>query len=362
MKRRIVAALLTVSMMACIMCAGCGGDTSSDSNNPSDETEKLSEDSQSNKSMSDDTASSSGETFGLDVDAKYLNGEGLTYGLILTTLDNPVYVAMKDEIERICEETGMELVMQTAGDAAAKVTAIESCVEAGCDMIVYMADAATEGDDAVAAAKEKGVTVGSVGARVNGTDRGFGPDNYNLGYMKGTVCGEWITETFGEEEEVEVGLLTYTPAEFVLEQDKGMRKGLADAAPNAVIVAEDNVYTPPTGMESTENFLQASPDIKAIMGFCDSCAMGAYQAFQMNGIDDDQHAVFGSDGIDEALAAIAEGGSYRATIYNSGGADMGFKMATQLLMIHNGYEFDDEGMEYWPNIVVDQENIDEYRK
>lgn len=295
-----------------------------------------------------------------DVDEKYLNGEGLTFGMIFTTLDNPVYVQQKEEMERVCEETGMEFVVQTAADAAAKVTAIESLTEAGCDIICYLADSTTEGDDAVAAASAKGVTVGSVGAQVTGTARAFGPDNYNLGVLKGKVAGEWIQEHYGEEDEVQVGLLTYTPAEFVLEQDNGMRDGLAEAAPNAKIVAEDNVYTPPTGMEATENFLQAYPDIKVVMGFCDSCAMGAYQAFQMNDIDDEDHAVFGSDGIDEALAAIAEGGSYVETVSSGGGDYQGNKIATQLLMAHNGYDFEDDGMEYWPNIEITKDNIDEY--
>lgn len=301
------------------------------------------------------------QTYWDDVDEEYLDGEGLTYGLILTTLDNPVYVEMQERIEAICEETGMEFMIQTAGDTAAKVTAIESCVEAGCDIICYMADASTECDDAVAAAKEAGVTVGSLGAAVNGVDRGFIDNMEDKGYAVGQMTGEWINETFGSDEEVEVGLLTYTPAEFVLVMDENMRQGLADTAPNAVIVAEDNVYTPPTGMTATENFLQANPDIKAIMGFCDSCALGGYQAFLAGGLDDEEHGVFGADGIEEAMAAIEEGGSYRGTVFNGGGTYQGERMGKQLLAIHNGYEFEDEGIEYFPAIEVTAENIAEYR-
>lgn len=286
------------------------------------------------------------------------DGDGYLIGLILANVENSIYVQVKDSAQAAADEYGCDFMFQVGGtDATGVIEALENMVAAGCDAICFTAGSAEALDDAAKAAYDAGVVLTTFDGESPYAVRAYIADNYTAGYSTGKLTGQWIAETYGDEA-VEVGIITYTLVDFLIPRDTGMRDGLAEFAPNATIVAEAQVYTPLDGMAETENFLQAYPDMVAVMSFNDAAGLGAYQAFQAANIDDDMHAIFSVDGATEALLAISEGGCHRGTT-SMGFSHLGRDVLEDCLASLNGYDLGDP-IQYWPAEPVTFENVNEY--
>jgi ABC-type sugar transport system substrate-binding protein len=79
-------------------------------------------------------------------------------------------------------------------------------------------------------------------------------------------------------------------------------------------------------MAVIESVLQAHPDLQVIGCLNDNGALGAYEAMAAAGKDPETTWIGGTDGVDQALKLIKEGGMYRASVsmapYESGRTEM----------------------------------------
>lgn len=289
-----------------------------------------------------------------------LDGSGYTLGMILINADNSIYVQMKDDAQEKCDEYGADFYFVTAPDATTMVSQLESLAESGCDAILYAGAYGEAIVDTLDKLYEQGVNLLCFDGEYENAIKNYQGQNYEVGYNAGKMCGEWILETFGAEEEVPVGLLTYTKAESLLPRDTGMREGLAETAPNAVIVQESEaVLSAGEGMEAVETFLQAEPDLAAVIGFNGTCSVGAYQAFAANGLDDDKHAIFGIDGTTEEYEIIATDCCYVGTS-SMGFSVLGGMIVEDAISYLNGYD-DGEKNVWWPIDSVTVENVKDFQ-
>jgi ABC-type sugar transport system substrate-binding protein len=113
---------------------------------------------------------------------------------------------------------------------------------------------------------------------------------------------------------VEVGIISYPEMETIIDRGEGLKEGILELAPNALIVNEQSAATPEAGEKVTSAMLQANPDIKVIACINDSGALGALNAVQAAGKATDDFCIVGLDATEEAIAKIKEDTALRATV------------------------------------------------
>ena len=130
----------------------------------------------------------------------------------------------------------------------------------------------------------------------------------------------WLEEDFtGDQDDFSWVLFTYDQCGSACTQRTDpIRQIIVDAT--GVVPLEAAVVSEAAGLENTETFLQANPNIAIVIGINDAGALGAYQAVQAQieaGRDSSEFFIAGMDGQNEALELLAagggEGGIYRAS-------------------------------------------------
>ncbi|WP_353713548.1 sugar ABC transporter substrate-binding protein [Arthrobacter sp. K5] len=79
------------------------------------------------------------------------------------------------------------------------------------------------------------------------------------------------------------------------------------------VVSEQNCTDQACGLQIAEDALREHPDLRIFVGLSDESAIGAMKAFKNAGIDPALVYIAGQDGSPEGLAAVQQGGMYRAS-------------------------------------------------
>jgi len=140
--------------------------------------------------------------------------------------------------------------------------------------------------------------------------------DYEIGQILGRAAGEWANAHVPKDQTLKVGVLNYAIHRGVFSREQGILAGLtAVFGPHFEVVGRELAADATQGLAVAEQMLKRHPDLRMIVGINDAGALGAYQAVIAAGKNDrQQFFVGGIDAIDEALAAIKEGGAYQATI------------------------------------------------
>lgn len=245
-------------------------------------------------------------------------GEGAyKIGVSMFDLSDPYFVAIANGVKAAAADLGVELTMDDpAADTQKQVSALENFITSGVDGIIVSAVEPESINNILKEAQSKGIKVLAQNHPVEFYDVFVTIIEYDYGYAGGVVCGEWINETFPNQE-VEVGVIGAGLHTTGVDRTKGMVEGLAATAPLAKVVSEqDGEGLTEKAMNVAENMLQANPNIVAIMCFDDLAALGAYEAVKANKSEAEskKFGVFGLDAVDQALEAIASGGAYKGTV------------------------------------------------
>ena len=285
-----------------------------------------------------------------------LDGKGLMVGCIFLNIENSVYALMKTQMEEQSKVWGNDFMFVTAAQAGDQITAVENMVDGGFDAIIMHLSEVGAIEPALEMAAAKGVKILAFDGESKSAVKSYVADNYNAGFNTGRLTGEWINENLGGK--AKVGMFTYTKMAVLIERENGMRDGLAQTCPGAEIVISSEDFTISMGVSGTENFLQAVPDLDVIMSFNGSAALGAYQAFQAAGLNDEKHAIFAVDGAPEELLAIAENGCYRGTT-SMGFSVLGYIMLGDAIKACRGMDTGN-AVQLWPVETVTQANVQDY--
>ena len=138
-------------------------------------------------------------------------------------------------------------------------------------------------------------------------------DETEMGETLGSAAGQWMVDTFGEDEDVEYAVLTRSTLPQTINRSNGIQTGIAEYMPNAKCVTTVDAWLPDMGMEAAETILQGHPNVKAILGINDSGALGAYEACVAADVGD-EFFIGGVDGTETAIKNINDGTIYRATV------------------------------------------------
>lgn len=280
-------------------------------------------------------------------------------GMCALNMSSPSQVLGFEGTSALSNELGFELMtVDSEGSPEKQVTAVENFIQAGCDGIVVSAVDGEALRYVIDSAREQGIKVYS---RLNLSEDQYdlctALDNYDLGWALGHNVGKYIVDKWGDEA-LEVGILNYDKNVTMIDRRRGIEDGLAETAPNCIVVDSQEGNETDTGLISTESMLQAHPDIRILLGVNDSGILGAYEAFMQSGrTDPETYLVAGIDCVPAALNYVKQDNSiYQMTIYQ----DMygyGYFGTHELLKMINGEESKNVECTFE---VVTHDNCDEY--
>lgn len=232
-------------------------------------------------------------------DAAASNGK---IGLIVSTLNNPFFVTLKEGAESKAAELGLELVvLDSQNDAAAELSNMEDLLTQGVDVILINPTDSDAVGNAIKAANAKEVPVITLdrGANAGEVVTHIASDNVAGGVM----AGEYIAELLGGKGKVvELEGIAGTSAA----RDRGQGFNDAIGATSIEVVANQVAdFDRTKGLSVMENILQAQPEIDAVFAHNDEMALGALKAIESAGRD---IIVVGFDATDDAVKSVEDGG------------------------------------------------------
>lgn len=302
MKKKLFALLLALAMT--LSLAACGGTDSSSGNDA-------------------DGGTPASDTSG---------GDSKVIAIVPKTLNNPFFVAMSDSLKAACEAKGWTVKVNAADaetEVDKQVSIVEAFIEEGVDVIVMGPSSSTALVDTINSAAAKGIAVFLIdsGADECEYQAFIGTDNY----IGGQTGAQWIGENVKSGK---VAILDgFSGNDATTQRQKGFMDKIAEYPDIEVVASEYANCEISKGMEVTENFLVAYPDLAAIFAVNDMMAIGAGQAVEAAD-KRDQITICGFDGQPDAAQKIIEG-TIDATIAQKP-ATMGTLMAETIEAYFNG--------------------------
>jgi ABC-type sugar transport system substrate-binding protein len=225
--------------------------------------------------------------------------------VLVSTLNNPWFVVLADTAKARATELGYQAtVFDSQNDSAKESQHFDNIIASGYGAILFNC---TDADGSVAnvkRAKAAGVPVFCMDREINANDAATSQilsDNYS-GCAK---LGQYFVKRVGEEGKY-AELLGIVGDNNTTARSKGFHS-VVDRYPDLKMVAQQSgEFDRAKGLEVFEAMLQANPDVNAVFCGNDAMAMGAYQAL-LSANKADKVLVFGFDGADDVVKAIAEG-------------------------------------------------------
>jgi len=225
-----------------------------------------------------------------------------TLALVVSTLNNPFFVTLKEGAEAKADELGYELlVLDSQNDPAKELAAVEDVLTK--DIAVLMINP-TDSDavrSAIRAANRRDIPVVTLDRGANGGEvvSHVASDNVQGGAMAGDLIMDLLA---GSGKVVELEGVPGTSA--ARDRGEGFNAAISKIEGITVVARQTADFDRTKGLNVMENILQAQPEIDAVFAHNDEMALGAIKAIQAAKRD---ILVVGFDGTDDAVAAVNEG-------------------------------------------------------
>lgn len=286
MKRKVLSALLCVSMVA-TMLVGCGSTKTEDKA----ETTQAATESVAEEATSEAVAAAGDK-------------ESYTFGYTCMDGTNPFFVILEQTIRDKVEANGDTLITtDPANDVSLQITQIEDMISQGIDAI-FLNPAEAEGIlPALDQLKEAGIPIINFDTEV--ADLSYvasyaGSDNYNAG----KVCGDDLVAKCPDGGDIIV--LDSPTMNSVVDRTNGFLEAIEGKGFN-IVAQQDAKGNLEVSMGIAEDLLQAHGDVVAIFGGNDPTALGALAAANAAGITECK--IYGVDGSPDIKAELASGTS-----------------------------------------------------
>ncbi|MGB9779549.1 ribose ABC transporter substrate-binding protein RbsB [Caldanaerobacter sp.] len=229
--------------------------------------------------------------------------EGKTIGLVISTLNNPFFVTLKNGAEEKAKELGYKIIVEDSqNDSSKELSNVEDLIQQKVDVLLINP---VDSDAVVTAIKEansKNIPVITIDRSANGGKVvcHIASDNVKGGEM----AAEFIAKALNGKGNV-VELEGIPGASAARDRGKGFDEAIAKYPDIKIVAKQAADFDRSKGLSVMENILQAQPKIDAVFAQNDEMALGAIKAIEAanrQGI-----IVVGFDGTEDALKAIKEG-------------------------------------------------------
>jgi ribose transport system substrate-binding protein len=233
------------------------------------------------------------------------SSSGKKMAIVITTMNNPWFVVLAETAQARAKELGYETTLfDSQNDRAKESSHFDNLIAAKFDAVLFNC---TDSDGSIAAvrrAKEAGIPVFCMDREINATDAAVSQvlsDNYS-GCEK---LGQYFVKRVGEKGKY-AEILGIVGDNNTTNRSKGFHSVVDQYPDLKMAIQQSGEFDRAKGLSVMTNMLQAQPDITAVFCGNDAMAMGAIQALASAG-KADKVLVFGFDGSDEAVKAVADG-------------------------------------------------------
>ena len=225
-----------------------------------------------------------------------------TIGLVLSTLNNPFFVTLKEGAEAKAKDLGYKLlVLDSQNDPAKELANVEDLLSKKISLLLINPTDSDAVVSAIRAANRAEVPVVTLDRGATGGDvlSHVASDNVQGGMM----AGELIVKVLGGSGKV-VELQGVAGTSAARDRGEGFNAAV-DAVDGIVVVASQVAdFDRTKGLNVMENILQAQSDIDAVFAHNDEMSLGAIKAIESSNRD---IIVVGFDGTGDAVMAVKEG-------------------------------------------------------
>ncbi|EGT0679908.1 ribose ABC transporter substrate-binding protein RbsB [Clostridium perfringens] len=223
-------------------------------------------------------------------------------GMVLSTLNNPFFVNMKDGAEKEAEKLGYDLVvLDSQNDPAKERANVEDLVQLG---VIALLINPTDSDavvKTVEVANKSNIPVITLDRQANGgkITSHIASDNIKGGEM----AAEYVLDKFKDEKgPINVVEIQGIPgASATRDRGEGFHNIMDKNDKFNFISIQAADFDRQKDLQVMENIIQANPNIQVVFAHNDEMALGAVKAIKASGIN---ALVIGFDGNDDAKDSI----------------------------------------------------------
>lgn len=224
-----------------------------------------------------------------------------TLAIVVSTLNNPFFVSMKDGAEAKAKELGYEsIVLDSQNDPSKELSNVEDLSVRGVKALLINPTDSDAVSNAIRIANRANIPVLTLD---RGASRGdvvshIASDNVAGGEM----AGKYIIEKVGEKAKV-IQLEGIAGTSAARERGEGFMKAVKGS--NLELLASQPAdFDRTKGLNVMENLLAANSDVQAVFAQNDEMALGALRAVQASGKN---ILIVGFDGTDDGISAVKRG-------------------------------------------------------
>lgn len=225
-------------------------------------------------------------------------------GMVVSTLNNPFFVTMKEGAEAKAKELGYEIVVLNSQDSAdTERSNVEDLVQQGVSAIIINPTDSDAVVNAVKTANDKKIPVITVDRKSNDGDVACHIESDNV--KGGEMAAKFIMDQLKDKSQVKAVELQGIPgASATRDRGQGFHN-IIDKDKKVNLVAKQAAdFDRQKGLSVMENIIQAQPQIDAIFAHNDEMALGAVKA--LKGANKTA-IIVGFDGNKDAINAVKDG-------------------------------------------------------
>lgn len=222
--------------------------------------------------------------------------------LVISTLNNPFFVTMKDSAQKEADKLGYDLVVLDSMDNPAKELAnVQDLTVKGTRlMLINPTDSDAVGNAVLMANKAKIPVVTLDRVANKGEVVSHVASDNRLG---GKMAGDYIAEKLGNDAKV-IQLEGIAGTSASRERGEGFKQAV-DAHKLNILASQPADFDRTKGLNVMQNLLTANPSVQAVFAQNDEMALGALRALQTAGRTD--VLVVGFDGTNDGIKAVNRG-------------------------------------------------------
>ncbi|MDC0612499.1 ribose ABC transporter substrate-binding protein RbsB [Vibrio sp.] len=224
-----------------------------------------------------------------------------TIAIVLSTLNNPFFVSMKDGAEAKADELGYKLiVLDSQNDPSKELSNVEDLTVRGVKAILINPTDSDAVSNAIRIANRSNTPVITLdrGANHGKVVSHIASDNVAGGEM----AGKYIVDHVAPDAKV-IQLEGIAGTSAARERGKGFMNAVENSKMQ-LLASQPADFDRTKGLNVMENLLAANPDVQAVFAQNDEMALGALRAVQASG---KKVVIVGFDGTDDGIAAVNRG-------------------------------------------------------
>lgn len=280
-----------------------------------------------------------------------------TIGLININFQALFFNQINDGATKAAEELGVDLqIVDGANDPAKQVQAIETFITQQVSAIIVVAIDVEGIKPAVQAAKDAGIPVVAIDAKVEvpPADSFIGVDNYGAGVQ----AGEWLVNYVNENMDgtATVGIVGALNSFIQNQRRDGFVEALAAAPGITVGETVDGQNVQEVALTAAENLVTANPDMNIIYATGEPALIGVVAAVEAQGLQD-RIQVVGWDLTKQSIDGMDAG--YVKAVVQQDPYQEGYAAVETLLKLIAGESVEEEVL--IPIAIVTPENLADFR-